>query len=478
MPHRYVDAILKYLADRSYQPLKPRRFARQMGIAEEEYGTFREAVKVFRDTGRIVLGAKDALMLPEISSRITGFYRPNARGFGFLVPETPNAHGDLFIPEGSSGGAMAGDLVQARVLQTRRAEGKRLVGQIVQIVRRASNRFVGTLGAGQGRRPLRPARRPAHGHADRRARHFLRQSAHRRQGRRRDRPVRRRTRRAAGGRDRRDARRKGELEVETLAVIRAHGIEDEFSEAALADARRRLQSLKRKIRNMAKTHTGTPAHATHGQDARATHGQDARATHGRDPYGQAAHATADPTREDFTHHTVVTIDPPDARDYDDAISLDAHDDGTFTLGVHIADVSHFVREGTALDDEARRRGTSDLFPKKVVPMLPEVLSNGVCSLQQGQDRFCLSALITYDAGGNITARRFARTVIRSAKRLTYLQAQDIIDGKTGGYDSHVVTLVRDMESLARRIESRRRRRADASPGPARGASSSLTTATA
>ncbi len=150
MPHRYVDAILKYLADRSYQPLKPRQLARQMGIAEEEYGTFREAVKVLRDTGRIVLGAKDALMLPEISSRITGFYRPNARGFGFLVPETPNAHGDLFIPEGSSGGAMAGDLVQARVLQTRRAEGKRLVGQIVQIVRRASNRFVGTLERAKG----------------------------------------------------------------------------------------------------------------------------------------------------------------------------------------------------------------------------------------------------------------------------------------------------------------------------------------
>ncbi len=236
----------------------------------------------------------------------------------------------------------------------------------------------------------------------------------------------------------------------------AHGIEDEFSEAALADARAAIAEFEKKDKKHGQDPYGDAAHATHGQDARATHGQDARATHGRDPYGQAAHATADPTREDFTHHTVVTIDPPDARDYDDAISLDAHDDGTFTLGVHIADVSHFVREGTALDDEARRRGTSTYFPKKVVPMLPEVLSNGVCSLQQGQDRFCLSAFMRYDAGGNITARRFARTVIRSAKRLTYLQAQDIIDGKTGGYDSHVVTLVRDMESLARRIESRRR----------------------
>ena len=114
MPERYVQAIIKYLADRDYQPLKPRQLARQMGVAEEDYGSFRQAIKVLRDAGRVVLGAKDALTLPEMTNRVIGTYRANRRGFGFVTPETPNAHGDLFIPEGQSGGAMSGDTVVAR----------------------------------------------------------------------------------------------------------------------------------------------------------------------------------------------------------------------------------------------------------------------------------------------------------------------------------------------------------------------------
>jgi ribonuclease R len=98
MPERYVDAIIKYLADRDYQPLKPRQLARQMGVAEEEYSSFREAIKVLRDSGRLVLGARNALVLPEMGRIVTGTFRANRRGFGFVVPDSPNAHGDLFIP--------------------------------------------------------------------------------------------------------------------------------------------------------------------------------------------------------------------------------------------------------------------------------------------------------------------------------------------------------------------------------------------
>jgi ribonuclease R len=411
MPERYADAILKYLADRSYQPIKPRQLARQMGIAEEEYGTFREAVKVLRDSGRIVLGAKDSLMLPEIASRIVGFYRPNPRGFGFVVPETPNAHADLFIPEGASGGAMNGDLVRCRVVQTTRREGKSYVGQVIEVVRRGSNRFVGTLEQTQGTwfvlpegkqmatpivvRDISAASPPSGTKVVAEIVQYATKAG--------DLPV---------GVIVEALGAKGELEVETLSVIRAHGLEDTFSEAALSDAR-------------------------------------------------AAIAGFDPAnldgREDLSALTIVTVDPPDARDYDDAISLEAHGDGTWTLGVHIADVSHFVREGTTLDEEARRRGTSTYFPKKVVPMLPEILSNGVCSLQEGQRRFCQSAFIRYDAAGEVTGRRYARSVIQSAKRLTYLQAQDILDGKTGGYEPRVIRLVSDMHKLARVIEARRRR---------------------
>ncbi len=154
--------------------------------------------------------------------------------------------------------------------------------------------------------------------------------------------------------------------------------------------------------------------------------------------------------------TVVTIDPPDARDFDDAISLQPGPHGRVTLGVHIADVSHFVTPGTALDEEAHRRGTSTYFPRKVVPMLPEVLSNGVCSLQEGQRRYCKSVFITYDADAHVAATRFAETVIASAKRLTYEQAQGICDGQRGGYERKVVDLLRRCLELAHRIEARRR----------------------
>ena len=125
--------------------------------------------------------------------------------------------------------------------------------------------------------------------------------------------------------------------------------------------------------------------------------------------------------------------------------------------MHIADVSHFVREGSHLDEEARRRATSVYFPRRVLPMLPEILSNGVCSLQENQPRFTKSVFIRYDADANVVGRRAAETLIRSAKRLTYEQAQAICDGKTGGYDTNVVELVRAMEKLARKIEARRRK---------------------
>ena len=146
MPQRYVDAIVRSLAGREYQPLRPKQLARQLGVAEKDYGTFREAVKRLRDAGRIVLGARDALTLPEMPRRVTGEYRANPKGFGFIVPEMPNAHGDLYIPAGADGGAVTGDRVLARVRKGGRRRGELVFnGEIVQILERGQNRFVGTL---------------------------------------------------------------------------------------------------------------------------------------------------------------------------------------------------------------------------------------------------------------------------------------------------------------------------------------------
>jgi ribonuclease R len=130
-------------------------------------------------------------------------------------------------------------------------------------------------------------------------------------------------------------------------------------------------------------------------------------------------------REDLRGRFVVTIDPDDAKDFDDAIDVERTAQG-WRLGVHIADVSHYVRPGTALDTEARARGNSTYLADRVIPMLPERLSNGICSLKANVERLTFSAFIDFDAQGKIRGARFARTVIRSAARLTYRQALAIL----------------------------------------------------
>lgn len=130
-------------------------------------------------------------------------------------------------------------------------------------------------------------------------------------------------------------------------------------------------------------------------------------------------------REDIT----FTIDGKDARDFDDAISIDKLDNGCYKLGVHIADVSHFVTENSITDDEAFERGTSVYFPEKVIPMLPEKLSNDLCSLREGVDRLTLSCIMTVDKTGEVVDSQITSSVIRSHARLTYDAVQDFIDGK-------------------------------------------------
>lgn len=127
-------------------------------------------------------------------------------------------------------------------------------------------------------------------------------------------------------------------------------------------------------------------------------------------------------RADFRKTFTLTIDPDDAKDFDDAISIEYLDNGNFCVGIHIADVSHYVRPGSPLDKEARERGNSTYLVGTVIPMLPHALSSGLCSLVEAEDRLTKSAIITFDKNGRPLETRFANTVIRSRKRLTYKQA--------------------------------------------------------
>ena len=134
-------------------------------------------------------------------------------------------------------------------------------------------------------------------------------------------------------------------------------------------------------------------------------------------------------RLDLRDQLIFTIDGADAKDYDDAVQIEPIGDGGFRLGVHIADVSHYVREGSILDDEALTRGTSVYLADQVVPMLPEELSNGLCSLVPDQDRLAFSVFMEFDKHGERTASSFSKSVIRSKKRTTYRVIQELLDGE-------------------------------------------------
>jgi ribonuclease R len=158
-------------------------------------------------------------------------------------------------------------------------------------------------------------------------------------------------------------------------------------------------------------------------------------------------------RLDLRKKLIFTCDPVTARDYDDAISFEKDRRGNRVLGVHIADVSHYVRPMSAIDKEAYRRSTSVYFCDRVVPMLPEELCNGVCSLVPGEDRLAFSVFMTFDSSGKMIGRKFAKSVIRSKARFTYEEVMGVISGRNNTIDKRFQRVIRDVASLAMQLRS-------------------------
>lgn len=160
-------------------------------------------------------------------------------------------------------------------------------------------------------------------------------------------------------------------------------------------------------------------------------------------------------RLDLRRKFVFTCDPETARDYDDALSLETDRKGNKVLGVHIADVSHYVKPGSALDREAYRRGTSVYLCDRVVPMLPESLSNGACSLVPGEDRLAFSVFLSFDDEGRQVKRSFAKSVIRSKARYTYGEVMDVISGGGASMDRRERKTIREIAAIAQRLRAER-----------------------
>jgi ribonuclease R len=427
MSNPIKSKILEHLKSAGYRPQRKRDLARQLNYHDEgNYHAFRDALRELMHQGHVVHGAGGHILLPPTTAggrtdEFVGAYKHNPRGFGFVIPTDPTNRQDLFIPEGENGGALTGDIVQAKITNRQDRRGGELSrGRIVKIITRTQKRFVGSLSKlhgtwvvlPDGNTLTSPIRTP-----DAAARHIkpgtkvvVELTAYPGDGE------------MAEGVITEVLGAPGQKDVDFRAVVVQFNLPQEFPEAALDEARAAV-----------------------------------------DRFGGAA-ATAG--RMDLGGEIICTIDPDDAKDYDDAISLRRLDSGHWELGVHIADVASFVTPGGALDEEAQARGNSCYFPGHVIPMLPEILSNGVCSLQEGVPRLCKSAFITFDDDARPVGSRFANTIIRSARRLRYREAQAIIDNaaliphpdgprKIGHYDPAVVELLRQMNHLAKRIQKRR-----------------------
>lgn len=164
-----------------------------------------------------------------------------------------------------------------------------------------------------------------------------------------------------------------------------------------------------------------------------------------------AEALKDPKRRDIRDVTTMTIDPVDAKDFDDALSCRTLENGNIEIGIHIADVSHYVRDHDGIDEEARERATSVYLVDRVIPMLPEVLSNDLCSLRPNEDRLAFSAIFELDNSANIKNEWYGQTVIHSNKRFSYEEAQEVLDKQEGVFLSELNTMM----TLGRKLREKR-----------------------
>ena len=401
----YHDPILALLRQAGRRPLSEAHIAAQLKLRGGARKRLRLLLNSMLQEGAIQRLAPAAYMLGTAADLISGTVEILRSGDGFIAPL--NGDPDIFVPRDKLGRALPQDrvLVQLDQRAPSAAPGPRRSGRVMRILERTPKALVGTLQRG-GRHyyvvPLNPAypqyfcvRDPLNARPN-------------------DRVV---IQFAAWPQQRLQPEAKiievigpaTKPSLDTLAIIKQYDLPTKFPPAALREA-------------------------------------------------AALSAASVDERRDLRALFTFTIDPATARDFDDALSLEQDAQGRRVLGVHIADVAHFVRAGGALDAEARQRGNSVYLPDKVLPMLPEELSNGLCSLRPQEDRLAFSVLITFDGQGLPVHTEFCRSLIRSRLRLTYAQALAALQGDPppdGQLSAQALSSLRQVHRLAQQLRQRR-----------------------
>ena len=410
-----AEQVLDAIKSKVDHPATVRELMQRLKLSREHRVSLRRRLATLVESGALIKVRGNRYGLPDRMQLVTGRVIVNPRGFGFVTPDQPvvGLDGDLYIAGANLNQAMHGDRVVARV-ERQRSEG-RAEGRIVRILERATDQLVGRLETDESglayvvpfdRRLVMDVHIPKGQSGEAKAGELVVVALTRF-------PT--PTRGPVG----RVTEVLGNLDtpgMDTKLVIRKFGIPDDNPDAAVAEARK----LGSQVRP-------------------------------RDIKG----------RHDFRARQTVTIDGETARDFDDAITLEKLPNGHFWLGVHIADVSHYVPEGSALDAAAYERGTSVYFPDRAVHMFPEELSTGLCSLNPDVDRLVQSCLMDIDAHGTVCRYEMHDGVIHSDARMTYADVNAILvdrDPDTRGRYASLVPMFELMNELFEALNARRRRR--------------------
>lgn len=406
------ERILAYMESEGYVPIKRRDMRAMLSVPQEDREKFENLINELIAEGRVFETKKGKLASPKDLQMATGTFIGHARGFGFVTPDAGGE--DIFIPASETMGAMQKDRVLYKVLH-KAEKSKKADGVIVRILERGQQRIVGTFEAGSKGYGFVVA-------DDKKIAKDIFISRENTKGAVTGHKV--VVEITDYGEDRRNPEGKvieilghiNDPRVDILSVIRRYELAVEFPEEVYAEIE----------------HLGTEV------------------------------AEADKKgREDLRDLLTITIDGADAKDLDDAVSLKRLGNGNFELGVHIADVSHYVRENTALDKEAYARGTSVYLVDRVIPMLPHKLSNGICSLNPHVDRLALSCLMEVNGRGEVVSHRILESVINSDYRMTYTAVREILEDGTPALleqYAEILPMLEDMEELRQILGEKRRKR--------------------
>ncbi|MED4554096.1 ribonuclease R [Lysinibacillus capsici] len=401
--------LLDFFSKDDYKPLTVGEIEDEFGFEDAE--EFKELVKTLvrmEGQGLVVRSRSNRYGLPERMNLLRGKFIGHAKGFGFVTPDVEGMD-DVFIPPHEINGAINGDIVLIRVLKE--SFGDRREGTVTKVVERGQTSFVGTFQANRGfgfvvlddkKLPMDIfiAKGDTLGAVD----------GHKVVVEVATWPE---DLKSATGYITKILGHKNDPGVDILSILYKHDIPPEFPDEVIAAAQR------------------VPDEITEA-----------------DLVG----------RRDLRHETIVTIDGADAKDLDDAVTVTKNVDGTYKLGVHIADVSYYVTQGSVIDIEAYDRATSVYLTDRVIPMIPHRLSNGICSLNPQVDRLTLSCEMIIDANGNVVAHEIFQSVIKTTERMTYKDVYKILEEKDEALIERYEPLVPMFKNMAELSGILRRKR--------------------